>query len=84
MERKIVEVGYDNFLDCGTWYVLKTNRDWEVVFVDVYQGSKRTHTRKKIKSLSYGIGFIGLVNDFIKGISATKEEILDMPYLGIN
>lgn len=83
MERKIVEAGYDSFLDKGTWYVLKTNRDWEVVFVDVYQGGKKAHTRRKIKSLEYGTDFIGLVNDFIRGLPLTDTENLDRPYLGI-
>jgi len=71
--RKVVEAHYDSYLDLGTWYVLKTAGDWDTVFVDVYNGGKKKHTREKITCLKYGVGFLKLVNDFVNELPIEEK-----------
>ena len=71
--RKVVEAHYDSYLDYGTWYVLKTAGDWDTVFVDVYSGRKKRHTRTKINHLQYGVGFLQLVNKFVSELPIEEE-----------
>ena len=72
--RKVVEAHYDSYLDIGTWYVLKTARDWNTVLVDVYSGGKKTHTRTIVNRLQYGIGFLQLVNEFVNELPSEEKE----------